>query len=392
MSYNISARFVFRKRGVFYFVRRVPRDLASHYSSPRISFSLRTRSAAVAATRAAVAAERLERHWHFLRAPTTDLPGKHLLRSPAAVAGLEKPSPMPVIPSPTLSEATVTYKHLKGAQKGAAFERTTDRAVGYLMEVCGDIPILEITRKEANAFRDHLLRRDLTGSSIARMVSCVRAVINLAASEAGIDAPKAFTSLNYDRHAGVRERLPIPMPNLRTIQAACLEIDDDARWLVALVSDTGMRLSEAAGLAVEDLVLSGQAEPHAVIVPRPWRTLKTASSNRKVPLVGAALWAAQRSLQGRRKKGDPLFPRYVKGGVLNSNSASAALNKWLSTYVPKGCSVHSMRHAMRDRLRAVECPSDIVDQIGGWTTAGVGHGYGQGYPLSVLRKWMKKIE
>jgi hypothetical protein len=31
MSYNISARFVFRKAGVFYFVRRVPRDLVSHY-------------------------------------------------------------------------------------------------------------------------------------------------------------------------------------------------------------------------------------------------------------------------------------------------------------------------------------------------------------------------
>jgi hypothetical protein len=27
---------------------------------------------------------------------------------------------------------------------------------------------------------------------------------------------------------------------------------------------------------------------------------------------------------------------------------------------------------MRDRLRAVQCPSDITDQIGGWTTDGVG--------------------
>ena len=40
---------------------------------------------------------------------------------------------------------------------------------------------------------------------------------------------------------------------------------------------------------------------------------------------------------------------------------------------------------------AVECPSDIVDAIGGWKTSGVGHGYGNGYPLEVLGKWLDKI-
>ena len=45
---------------------------------------------------------------------------------------------------------------------------------------------------------------------------------------------------------------------------------------------------------------------------------------------------------------------------------------------------------MRDRLRVVQCPSDIMDQIGGWTTAGVGQGYGSGYPIEVLQEWMIK--
>jgi hypothetical protein len=34
---------------------------------------------------------------------------------------------------------------------------------------------------------------------------------------------------------------------------------------------------------------------------------------------------------------------------------------------------------------------DIVDQIGGWQTEGVGHSYGNGYPLDVLSGWMSKI-
>jgi integrase len=39
------------------------------------------------------------------------------------------------------------------------------------------------------------------------------------------------------------------------VQSLCKEIDDDMRWLIALISDTGMRLGEAAGLLKEDIKL-----------------------------------------------------------------------------------------------------------------------------------------
>ena len=42
-----------------------------------------------------------------------------------------------------------------------------------------------------------------------------------------------------------------------------------------------------------------------------------------------------------------------------------------------------------DRLRAVQCPSDITNQIGGWTTDGVGQGYDSGYHMSVLELWLR---
>ena len=45
---------------------------------------------------------------------------------------------------------------------------------------------------------------------------------------------------------------------------------------------------------------------------------------------------------------------------------------------------------MRDRLRAVECPSDVIDQIGGWLTQGVGNSYGEGYPVNILAKQMSE--
>ena len=101
------------------------------------------------------------------------------------------------------------------------------------------------------------------------------------------------------------------------------------------------------------------------------------------------MWAAKRILLNETSS-KYAFERYNQQVNTSANSASAALNKWLRQYVPEGCTLHSFRHSMRDRLRSVQCPSDIADQIGGWTTSGVGQGYGSGYPLDILHKWVEK--
>jgi hypothetical protein len=43
------------------------------------------------------------------------------------------------------------------------------------------------------------------------------------------------------------------------------------------------------------------------------------------------------------------------------------------------------------RVRAVQCPSDMIDQIGGWSTAGVGQSYGEGYELKSTEEIMGQI-
>ena len=59
--------------------------------------------------------------------------------------------------------------------------------------------------------------------------------------------------------------------------------------------------------------------------------------------------------------------------------------------VPDGCVVHSFRHSLRDRLRAARCPADIIDALGGWSTAGIGSNYGDGFELSQKAPWMRKL-
>ena len=119
--------------------------------------------------------------------------------------------------------------------------------------------------------------------------------------------------------------------------------------------------------------------PYVDIKPHPWRRLKTNSSIRRLPLVGASLWAARRAYIASNDRF--MFPKYCDEIECHSNSASAALNKWLKGIAGPEYVIHSFRHSIRDRLRAVACPSDMIDQIGGWRRKSVGESYGEGYSL-----------
>jgi len=101
-----------------------------------------------------------------------------------------------------------------------------------------------------------------------------------------------------------------------------------------------------------------------------------------VPLVGVSLWAVRRAYGANNSPF--LFPKYCDEKQCHSNSASAALNKWLKQVAGPEYVIHSFRHSMRDRLRAVNCPSDMIDQIGGWSSGKLGEGYGEGY--SIIKK------
>ena len=63
----------------------------------------------------------------------------------------------------------------------------------------------------------------------------------------------------------------------------------------------------------------------------------------------------------------------------------------MKNYCEAGATVHGIRHAFRDRLRAVEAPVDLIDQLGGWSMKSVGMGYGDGYRLAEALPTMRKI-
>ena len=367
--------YLYQKRGFYYFSRRVPQEIHKHFPKHRIVLALNTRSRAKALKCAQVICQRLDERWLPMRLDALGLGN--------VVAHDVKPIDV----APTLSEATQQYLQLKGMGKAKTFHQAALRNAGTVIELCGDRVVTEYRTTDAGQVRDVLISKGLSVLSVRRSFTTIKAIINLAIAEHGLDMRNPFSSI-FMPEADSKKRVSIPVDTIREIQEACYQIDDDRRWLIALISDTGMRLAEAAGLHKDDIVLDADI-PHVIVQPYSWRRLKTKGSARHIPLIGVSLWAARRIQQ---HDSSYAFPRYCDGNTCNANSASAALNKWMKTAIGNGYVMHGLRHSLRDRLRAVECPADIIDAIGGWTTTGIGHAYGKGFTVEIMAKWMQKIE
>jgi integrase len=269
------------------------------------------------------------------------------------------------------------------------FGTTVDRAINNLTGLVGDKLIDTYTRADANLLRDSFFDRGLSRGSVDRMFSTIRATINFTTRGLGVSDIRSFSGicLGEEGRSPETKSLPIPLQTIRVIQRTCEQINDEGRWLIALLNYTGMRLSEAVGLHKADIHLN-HACPHIILKVHPWRRLESKGSEGIVPLAGKSLWVVKQAFMSSQT--EFLFPRYCSEEECKSNSASAALNKWLRPKVPAECVIHSFRQSIRDRLRAVECPHDITDRLGGWTVGGVGEAYGSGYPIEVLYKWMEQ--
>ena len=370
--------YTYRKGGVYYFSKVVPQDLADFYAKPRIVRSLRTKSLSHAKTASRSLSARLEDYWLGLRLQRADVPAAHLLVIPREQLDSNLP---------TIEDALELYLTVKGQSKGKLFFSHAKRNVSYVIACLGSRPLDCYSSADAATFRQWLSEKGLGSTSVIRVFSVIKAIVNFCIKEQGLDCKNAFSGV-YLPSENNKKRYPIKDTKLKRLQRECVLLDDDIRWLVALVSDSGMRLSEAVGLLIDDIVL-GADQPHINLTKHPHRRLKTDASERTIPLVGCSLWAAKRIKENTSSRF--CFPRYCDDSNCNSNSASAAINKWIKTIVGSDAVIHGLRHGFRDRLRAVEAPVDMIDQLGGWSLRSVGQGYGDGYPLDLLHRWMDKI-
>ena len=257
-QFNVS--YLYKKRGVYYFSKRVPSDVRSYYKSERIVICLRTKSNVSAIRASKSLYQRLDDYWTSIRLTKMQVPAENMLVS--------KPPLNINSNAPLLSEALSIYLKLKGEGKGKIFIRGANRTIGYVIALLDDLPIDNYSTKDASKFRDYLLDRGLLISSVRRVFSSVRAIINLVIQEYGLAINNSFAKTYMPEIKEGQKRQSLPAQIIKNIQSICKEYDDDLRWLVALLSNTNMRLGEGVGLLKSDINLNCEIT-HIRLIPHP---------------------------------------------------------------------------------------------------------------------------
>jgi integrase len=283
----------------------------------------------------------------------------------------------------SLSEVAFEYLELKQIAP-----KPIQLAVQALCEVAGDKDISTYTREDSKVFINLLCSRGNSTGTIRRRANSICTLLSYGFSELEIEKRNPFSRLIIKNEGQDRKkRGTFTQEQLQNGYEEALVSKSPIRLLMPILGETGCRLGEIVGLRLDDIDLANEV---IHIRPNPMRCLKTAGSERSLPLVGCGLQAMRKALS--QSDDEWLFPRYIHDDGCRATHASNALNKWLKARFD-GLTAHSLRHTMRDRLREVEAPLELIDQIGGWSTVGgVGASYGHGYKREVLFKWLKRIE
>lgn len=303
----------------------------------------------------------------------------------------------------TLSDCLDQYL----ASRSEKTAKTAKIAFGYLRDFFKeDRGLAGIRRQEVNEFVKWLLAgnhnkagKPVATTTVARYLNSIIAVVGRAIRENELKIDNQFSNVEIP-NAGkdAQERLPFELAQLRSLHGAVDEWVsikkgwDQPRCIITILAETGCRLGEVTGLASADVYLDAET-PYIDLKEHPWRSLKNdKGSVRKVPLTPRAMEAVKAAL-AISNGSEFLFPQYTTAAECNVNSASATLIKWVrSREGLKNAQLdnHSLRHTMKDLLRAVQCPDSIQDQIIGHAGKGAGSKYGQGYALGVLAEWVLK--
>jgi len=353
------------RSGTFYYNRRVPKHAVNSYG-PFIRQAL-SKDPLEAEALAKRLSDVLEGAW----SATTDTPPVNIS---TIIEGFQ---PRRV----ALSEIAVEYLALK------QIDQTPPRvALSTFLSLAGDRDVGEYTRQDAKLFVHHLQMKGNKTATIRRRINSLSAIINYAYSELDLDKRNPFTRLFIQNDgADVFKRGTFTNDQLKWGYDKALSSGSTVKLLMPLLGETGCRLAEIVGLRLEDIDLENDL---IHIRPNSARRLKNKNSARVLPLVGYAKLAMEQALI--QADDEWLFPQYIKAGHCYATHASNAVNKWLKKDFV-GLTAHCLRHTFRNRLRAVECPMDMIDQIGGWRSVdGVGTRYGEGYGLAQLRVWLTR--
>jgi integrase len=307
----------------------------------------------------------------------------------------------------------------------------------------GDIRLGAITREKAREFRDALARvparlpeklrrlpiRELLKASgieklppphsatVNKTLTMLSAITSHAEREGLMDVVPGFVNpfgkglkLAVDeREAESRE--PFTAGDLTAIFSTGIYTRQErpkggggeaAYWLPLIALFTGARQGEIAQLRIGDLRQDRETGTWFFdISTEGGRTIKTASSRRKVPLhpelerLGLLRYRQSLLSKGASPQ-DPLWPDFkfdTKAG------RAGPWSKWFNRYLRDKAGVedggkvfHSFRHTFKRMARDAGLSEEMHDALTGHTGGGVGRSYGGGFGLRSLAEAVGRLE
>ncbi|NTH50918.1 tyrosine-type recombinase/integrase [Agrobacterium rhizogenes] len=280
-------------------------------------------------------------------------------------------------PSPKLSNIWELYEeHNASGLKGMSPDQLRKhkvsrlRAIEYAKEALGgDLQLSEIKRADVLKFRgwwlEKIEKEKLKAYSANRCFSDIKGMLTVIDDALQTESREPWDKIRLkatnSTKLGTRPPFPVQWVQEKILAPGALDnLNEDARLIVYVMAETGMRLGEVCNLRPQDIRLDDEI-PHVEVADREDRRQKTDYSIRRIPLVGVALWAIKQRPNG--------FPRYAD----NADSASAIINKIMSKNglrpTPKH-SVYSLRHTFQDRIENAEASDRMQADL-------MGHEFGR---------------
>ena len=293
-------------------------------------------------------------------------------------------------PALSLSEALEAFWPLsadrvlgKSNDQVRVWQNPRKRSVANFIDVAGDKPLDQISRQDVLTFRAWWLERIQTGNARAdtanKDFTFLCDIFQTVVDAYQLDLTNPFRGLRLKEKAANRRASLTREEIVKCLLGAdCLDgLNDQARAIVHICAETGARPIEVINRTGEDIALNGDV-PHVKIRPNEYGELKTPTSQRDIPLVGAALIAFRKFPGG--------IPRYAG----KSSSAVTAINKYFreNGTLPTGASLYSLRHGFQDRLIAVRAPERVQADLMGHALARPR--YGAGPDLKERQHWLLK--
>ena len=305
----------------------------------------------------------------------------HNLKNPKMLAVIRRDFPHwrgPVIDMNALDRPAIATKndddaifeaYLKHKNVSGYGEREARHLWSLFKTLTDGKALRDCSRDDGRKLVAHLEAQGLKSASVRRKINWLRAACNF-----GIDEKK-LTFNPFSKVAPKRDdstiRQPLDDADMAEANRNLDKLREADQLLFRVLATTGIRLSEAFQITSEKT----EGGCRYVVIGK-----KTAQSIRRVPLPTDLL---------------PHLPATIKGPLFKgaTGDASKRLNTWLNDIgiVDPAKVVHSLRHRAQDRLRAAGCPEDVRHELLGHEKKTVASGYGKGYPVPLLRKWIDKI-